>query len=248
MTAREPISTALPAVITAPRRRRSHSTASSTNAVHARSPPPTLSKRSPSPRVSFTATQLSSDTKGVKNITRKVISTLEGLGHLEMVEQEGEYEEEEVERVLNALVGEGVVGGRRDRKGNGHYVNGNSKGDGYGPGIADKNEVKEKDTDIAVRLPDGGVARKKVDWEIPRKVLHSSIGTFSTSGSCCSFLMDCCRVWHNLPLRLAGQSQHHCAYLVDGARSHRACRYHPPALPPFRADIRAVPRLSHAGK
>ena len=140
------------------RRRRTHSTAST------RSTP--SNKRSPSPRITFTARPLSPDTKGVKNITRKVIKTLEGLGHLDstdMDEQDDDYDSEqydqrEVEAVLN--------------------VHGSAK----------LGETPEAPVVLVVNgRPNGSVTgvlksaeqSKKVDWEIPRKALHSSIGTFS---------------------------------------------------------------------
>ncbi|KAG6915025.1 hypothetical protein DXG01_013883 [Tephrocybe rancida] len=120
-----------------PRRRRSQSSNSSRSLS---------SKRSPSPIIAFSPTPLSPDAKGVKNITRKVIKTLEGLGHLDstdMEEQECESDEKcdiseasEVEAALN--------------------------------GVALHRETQNGST--APTQP------KKIDWEIPRKLLHSSIG------------------------------------------------------------------------
>ncbi|KAJ7100556.1 hypothetical protein C8R43DRAFT_1092312 [Mycena crocata] len=79
---------------------------------------------------------------GVKGITRKVIRTLEGLGH----QMEFDEEEEETE-VAKAL--------REERR-----------------------EGKQRAIDSAA----GTVGEKmKIDWEIPRKVFHSSIG-FITLG------------------------------------------------------------------
>ena len=120
------------------------------------------SPRSPSPIISFHPAPLSPEnTKGVKNITRKVIKRLEGLGHLEMVdvdlavsEEEDEpeewgsnrvvegSEEREVEKVLYALGREAVK------------------------------HAKSKKTSGMIAKP---------DLEIPRKVFHSSIGPFSFS-------------------------------------------------------------------
>ncbi|KAF9474383.1 hypothetical protein BDN70DRAFT_815769 [Pholiota conissans] len=111
------------------------------------------SKRSPSPIITFHSTSLSAEhPTGVKNITRKVIKRLEGLGHLEMVEMEedeqsssGQDEQAEVEKVLNEL---------------------------------------GKDA-LKVAAPTNGDAKSSVapkakpDLEIPRKVLHSSIGFFT---------------------------------------------------------------------
>ena len=128
----------------------------------------TNSKRSLSPVITFHPAPLSSDnTKGVKNITRKVIKRLEGLGHLEMVDLnltvseedeepekwsrngvvEGGGEESEVEKVLYALGREAVK------------------------------SSQSKET----RIANGTTAHKspkksKPDLEIPRKMLHSSIG------------------------------------------------------------------------
>lgn len=117
------------------------------------------SKRSPSPIVSFHPAPLSAETpKGVKNITRKVIKRLEGLGHLEMVdldlslpeedEVEGVGEEQEVERALYAMGREAVKRAAASKQA--MQSNGN--------GHVDK------------------VQKPKPDFEIPRKVLHSSIG------------------------------------------------------------------------
>lgn len=100
-----------------------------------------ISKRSPSPIVTFQSAPLSPE-NGVKHITRKVIRHLEGLGHLEELEADSpspEDDEMEAEKALDALAST-----------NGHaHANGNGN---------------------------GKVAKAKVDYEIPRKVLHSSIG------------------------------------------------------------------------
>lgn len=125
-------------------------------------------KRSPSPIITFHPAPLSAEnTKGVKNITRKVIKRLEGLGHLEVVnldlavsEEEEEPEElgrhraveggedSEVEKLLYALGKEAVKTSQSKR------ING-TKG--------------QKTTKLTPNL------------EIPRKVLHSSIGLLSSS-------------------------------------------------------------------
>ncbi|CAK5263275.1 unnamed protein product [Mycena citricolor] len=97
------------------------------------SPPP----RSPLPR---RASESPARDAGVKGITRKVIRTLEGLGHLDPApeaEMEDEYDDEsEVAAALDS--DEKRVGKQR------------------------ASEVPE--------------VKKKIDWEIPRKVFHSSIG------------------------------------------------------------------------
>ncbi|EDR10466.1 uncharacterized protein LACBIDRAFT_316889 [Laccaria bicolor S238N-H82] len=145
----------------APRRRR--------RSRAARSPSLTSSKRSPSPIVSFSPS--AENAKGVKNITRKVIKTLEGLGHLDVVDmvtyEEGDEEERrvdrEVEEVLYELEREEIrsAGAKPETNGYSHHlttVNGNGNGALNG-GSVDKT--------------------KKVDLEIPRKVLHASIGFFT---------------------------------------------------------------------
>ncbi|KAJ7678365.1 hypothetical protein B0H17DRAFT_1206820 [Mycena rosella] len=101
-------------------------------------PPPTFRRRaSASP---------ARDGGGVKHITRKVIRTLEGLGHLDPPSEQGEGEEgdEEEYEVARTL--------SLERKGKGKQ--------------RELKESKEK---------------KKIDWEVPRKVFHSSIG-FITLG------------------------------------------------------------------
>ncbi|TFK31657.1 hypothetical protein BDQ12DRAFT_577072, partial [Crucibulum laeve] len=120
----------------------------------------TSSKRSPSPIISFAVegTQVQ-----VQNITRKVIRRLEGMGgHLER--EMGEVEEElevgdEEESVDGSTVDEGSVRGLNGKVNglNGHaHTNGNGK------------SLSKRETSP------GHV--QKVDWEIPRKLLHSSIG------------------------------------------------------------------------
>lgn len=124
------------------------------------------SKRSHSPVITFHPAPLSPDnTKGVKNITRKVIRRLEGLGHLEMVdmnltvsEEDDEHEkwrrkgaveggeESEVEKVLYALGRDAVK------------------------------SSQSKETRIANGTTEHKSPKSKTDFEIPRKVLHSSIG------------------------------------------------------------------------
>jgi len=143
------------------RRRRTHSTAST------RSTP--SRKRSPSPMVTFTAHPLSPDAKGVKNITRTVIRTLEGLGHLDstdMCERDDDYDSEqydqrEVEAVLNANV---------------TAKHGETPG---APVVVMNGRLTGSATGKHLTLKLAG--NKKIDWEIPRKVLHSSIGVFSFS-------------------------------------------------------------------
>ncbi|KAF9522334.1 hypothetical protein CPB83DRAFT_116592 [Crepidotus variabilis] len=146
---------------TTPARRSSRPRRSSTP----RSPPPqTTSKRSPSPIISSLSAE---NPKGVKNITRKVIKRLEGLGHLEMLvdsdfvlpeEEEvgGDNEEKEVEKVLYAIGQESL---RSNKSGNKHKSNGHAT-NGHANGNSQVDKLK----------------KAKTDFEIPRKVLHSSIG------------------------------------------------------------------------
>ena len=108
-------------------------------------------KRSPSPRILLSRAP---DSKGgVQNITRKVIRKLEELGgHMEIVEVNESSEEETV--VENALTRGATP--ELQANGNGVAANGAANGD------AAKEKAKE--------------ALKKIDWEIPRKLFHSSIG------------------------------------------------------------------------
>lgn len=90
--------------------------------------PSTPSKRSPSPRLTFT------------HITRTVIKRLEGFGHVDtaLMLEEDEEEEGQVEQSLRPQL----------------------------------------------KQPSNGSAtapNRKIDWEIPRKLLHSSIGWSRTS-------------------------------------------------------------------
>ncbi|KAF8057065.1 hypothetical protein FPV67DRAFT_1658150 [Lyophyllum atratum] len=145
-----------------PRRRRSHSTASTRSLS---------TKRSPSPVITFSPTPLSADAKGVKNITRKVIKTLEGLGHLDntdMDEQDCESDEKcdlndanEVEATLNGSAGPSSEHLRPRQNGSAVRA----------PPVAAQipSEVGTPATSEV----------KKIDFEIPRKLLHSSIGFFT---------------------------------------------------------------------
>lgn len=116
------------------------------------------SRRRPTPSssVSFTPANLSVENngKGVQDITRKVIRQLEGLGHLEVQEMDTTpptpYEESEDGESVASLSGHST---RRSSVSvtNGHATNGHSNGHGK-------------------------PVEKPVDYEIPRKLLHSSIG------------------------------------------------------------------------
>jgi len=89
------------------------------------------------PSITFTPTTLSLEsTKGVQDITRKVIKQLEGLGHLEPSDNDSEDEP--------------AVSGTSTRRSSMSSTNGSGS------------LAKPSD--------------KPVDYEIPRKLLHSSIG------------------------------------------------------------------------
>ncbi|KAJ7457403.1 hypothetical protein FB451DRAFT_1564240 [Mycena latifolia] len=103
------------------------------------------SSQSPPPAPRRRASASPSRDAGVKGITRKVIRTLEGLGHPALSEADDEADDEhEVARALAA--------------------------------DAERRAGKQR----AIH-PSAGAPQKKIDWEIPRKVFHSSIG-FITLG------------------------------------------------------------------
>ncbi|KAJ7457417.1 hypothetical protein FB451DRAFT_1372548 [Mycena latifolia] len=103
------------------------------------------SSQSPPPAPRRRASASPSRDAGVKGITRKVIRTLEGLGHPVLSEADDEADDEhEVARALEA--------------------------------DAERRAGKQR-----ALHPSTGGPQKKIDWEIPRKVFHSSIG-FITLG------------------------------------------------------------------
>ena len=144
----------------------------------------------------------SANTKGVKNITRKVIKRLEGLGHLEMVDltvseeeeepeklsRNGAAEDSEVERLLYALGKEAVKGSQAN-------------------GMA-----KQESTKV------------KPNLEIPRKVLHASIGLFSSSILVVSQLTFLPRFLYFIPLYIAARCAYYHSSAMDGIGYHRASR------------------------
>lgn len=150
----------------------------STSTTSSKSPPPAVNMRSPSPRVAFTATAITTDSKGVKTITRKVIRRLEELGHpSELLQMDGDLVEEideqiEVERVLNedrtGKVGTSSPNKSQQRRQSKQHLN----------GTATPRAMKTPPSSSQKDLANGkGLQKKeKVDWEIPRKLLHSSIG------------------------------------------------------------------------
>ena len=129
----------------------------------AREPPSARRLRSPSPIISFTASTLPSESKGVKNITQQVIKSLEGLGHFDFVDAQGRMVglDERAEASLEDNAARTIQpNALRRRQTNGHAKTDTSTTCGIQNGAAR-----------------GTVAQPhKIDWEIPRKLLHSSIG------------------------------------------------------------------------
>lgn len=173
-----------------PRRRRSVSTASMRS----------RSARSPSPIVTFTPTPLLSDRKGVKNITRTVIRTLEGLGHLDSANMEERHPKPDERDGTSQL--EQVFNNAHQR--NVHTANG------------------------TVLIPDdrsrtqANETPRKIDLEIPRKLLHSSIGRYLLAISPEPLYTICGRILHNLPLHLRRQYPDGCSYSLDSTRCYRS--------------------------
>ena len=128
------------------------------------------SQRSHSPVITFHPAPLSPDnTKGVKNITRKVIKRLEGLGHLEMVDFDfavSEEDEEPEEWGRN-----GAVEGGEDSEVEVLYALGRQAVKSSQP----------KETRIGNGTTEHKFSKLKPDLEIPRKLLHASIGPCSSS-------------------------------------------------------------------
>ena len=131
----------------------------------------TNSQRSLSPVIAFHPASLSPDnTKGVKNITRKVIKRLEGLGHLEMIDLHlavSEEDEESEEWGRNAA----VEGGEESEVEKVLYP--------LEREVAKSSQSKE--TRIGNGTTEHNSPKSKPDLEIPRKVLHASIGLCSSS-------------------------------------------------------------------
>ncbi|KAF8732356.1 hypothetical protein AX14_004517 [Amanita brunnescens Koide BX004] len=131
-----------------------------------REPPSARRLRSPSPIISFTASPLPSDSKGVKNITQHVIKSLEGLGHFDFVDAQrkmvglDERAEESLEDNDNHSVRGVQPNALRRLPSNGHAKTDTSAAGGRQNGAA---------TGVPAQP-------QKIDWEIPRKLLHSSIG------------------------------------------------------------------------
>jgi diacylglycerol kinase (CTP) len=127
------------------------------------------SQRSLSPVITFHPTPLSDNTtKGVKNITRKVIKRLEGLGHLEMVDLTVSEEDEEPEE----WSGNRAVEGGDDSEAEVLYA--------LGKEAVKSSRSKETRIGTTEHIPS---PKPKPDLEIPRKLLHASIGPFCFSSS-----------------------------------------------------------------
>ncbi|KAG7095525.1 hypothetical protein E1B28_006263 [Marasmius oreades] len=144
-----------------PRRKSSQHSTMAQLGLSQRSTPSVKSSVSPgptSPPSYKRKRSLSSEPRGVQNITRKVIKKLEELsGHSDEIEEnesdrsdDKDAEGEEREEVVNELLAESV-----------------------GTLLENASEVK------VVVIDSPASASKRVDWEIPRKALHSSIGFFT---------------------------------------------------------------------
>jgi diacylglycerol kinase (CTP) len=106
--------------------------------------------------VAFSSSNLSPEPTGVQNITRKVIKKLEGFGHMDVLEvdendNDSNDSNEEKDREETEEMGEVAQS----------LLNGRLKSPSPSKAVQPSKDAKEK---------------KKIDWEIPRKVLHSSIG------------------------------------------------------------------------
>lgn len=91
--------------------------------------------------------------------------------------------------------------------------------------------------------------KKKIDWEIPRKLLHSSIG------ASCSHFGASGTVQLTVMYRLPRHSSVHIPYLtttgrsspISCGRSHLFCGLCSSAITPLRCNLREVPWFPHAG-
>ncbi|KAF9488536.1 hypothetical protein BDN71DRAFT_1535052 [Pleurotus eryngii] len=118
--------------------------------------------RSPSPKVAFLSANFPAHStspgqaKVVQNITRQVIRRLSSLQHVEVLEMPNENEHDDDEPLSG-----------RDTPSTASPPREGS------PGIAEEytNGMDHQTNGRIVQAP-----AKKIDWEIPRKVLHSSIG------------------------------------------------------------------------
>lgn len=176
-----------------------------------------VSKRSPSPIISLS----SENPKGVKNITRKVIKRLEGLGHLEMIDTDSSFpEEDEMDlRTENIMAFEPVKQASPDKQ----HINGN--------GAVHVDKAKHS----------------KTEFEIPRKLLHSSIGASKLflhwQPSLTSELSRFC---YPLPLRFRNKRRLCRKIPLARPLSYPTSRPSSHSVPTIRADLRAFPRFPHA--
>ena len=98
-------------------------------------------------------------------------------------------------------------------------------------------EIEEKREDSPTPSP--AVSIQKVDWEIPRKILHSSIGTTTTVliwsfGSCIPFS----RIFHSVPVLLGRLAPaYHFRSWVCARRCDCTSGRHPPTLSPIRKGL-----------
>lgn len=109
-------------------------------------------------------------------------------------------------------------------------------------------EIEEKREESPTPPPPTPV--QKVDWEIPRKILHSSIGaTVAISPSQTQLTPTAFRIFYFVPLLFKRVPQT-SRYLSWDRACHCGCagRSHPPAISAIRDGLRKVPRLSNARK
>jgi len=179
-----------------------------------------VSKRSPSPIISSLSSE---NPKGVKNITRKVIKRLEGLGHLEMIEADFSVPEldhrcqvHELETVVSA----NVVKPSSDK----HQMNGN--------GITHVGKAKVS----------------KTDFEIPRKLLHSSIGRFAcpSLSPTLQIIFKLCRFRYTLSLRFRSKCRFHREIPLVSTLYHCASRFSSFSVSTIRTGLRACAWIPHA--
>ena len=88
--------------------------------------------------------------------------------------------------------------------------------------------------------------RPPVDWEIPRKTLHSSIGMLSPSHNLCILTNVLPRFPDFVPLCLQWQSSHRRLCPQPGSRRRCSRRYPQTQLPTLRVVVRTSARLSDA--
>jgi hypothetical protein len=208
-------------------------------AMTAREPPSARRLRSPSPIISFTASTLQSESKGVKNITQHVIKSLEGLGHFDFVDAQGRMVglDERAEASLEGNDNHAARGiqpnALRRRQTNGHAKTDTSTTCGIQNGAAR-----------------GTVAQPhKIDWEIPRKLLHSSIGApFIRRYRCYCSNNTPIRLPHTIPLLVRRKCQKHSYSPMEHIGYRRISRYYTTKVPCIRATVRTRHGVLDEGK